>query len=147
MGPPQPASGYHESGLLTTLLDGVNGRRLTISSASKADAEDIWSYHVALSLPEGKVETVVWDLGDGLARFLRELADGWAGFDGVKEFSSLEGQLSLSCRHDGRGTVECVVAVGQLEPPTWDLKADVDFGAGAHLERIAHDAEKFVARR
>jgi hypothetical protein len=91
--------------------------------------------------------TSVWDNRDGLDRFLRELADAWAGFDGVKELSSFEGQLELSCRHNGRGTAECAVALGRPNAPFWLLQADMEFGAGAHLERLASDAEGFSSRR
>jgi hypothetical protein len=128
-------------------LDGINGRRLTLSDPSPPDRDDIWAYRALLTLPEGSVETKVWDSGDALAKFLSELAEAWQGFDGVREFSSLEGQLAFSCKHDGRGTVECTVSLGRLEPPVWNLEAAMDFGAGAHLERIAHDAAEFVSRR
>jgi Family of unknown function (DUF6228) len=115
------------------VLDGVNGRRITLSEFRHQDQDGIWSYRAVLSLPDGSVQTKVWDIGDGLVKFLRELADAWPGFEGVKEFSSLEGQLVLSCRHDGRGTVECTVSLGRLESPVWNLTAQVDFGAGAIL--------------
>jgi hypothetical protein len=128
-------------------LDGENGRHLRLSNPTPWDSEDIWSYDAELSLAEVTVRTTIWDHGDQLARFLRQLADGWAGFDGVMEFSSLEGQLALSCRHDGRGTVECRVTLGRLNPPFWRLQADGEFGAGAHLERLASDAEAFLTRR
>jgi Family of unknown function (DUF6228) len=127
------------------VLDGVNGRRITLSEPGHQDQDGIWSYRAVLSLPDGSVETKVWDIGDGLVKFLRELADAWQGFEGTKEFSSLEGQLVLSCRHDGRGTVECTLSLGRLEPPVWNLTAEIDFGAGAHLDRIARDAAGFVA--
>lgn len=129
------------------VLDGVNGRRLTLSEPGPRDEDDIWYYLAVLTLAEGCVEAKVWDSGDALAKFLRELADAWQGFDGVREFSSLEGQLALSCRHDDRGTVECRVSLGQLNPPVWNLTAALDFGAGAHLDRIAEDAVEFVGRR
>jgi hypothetical protein len=35
------------------------------------------------------------------------------------------------------------VTVGQPWPPEWSMSADLDFGAGAHLERIADDLEQF----
>jgi hypothetical protein len=125
------------------VLDGVNGRRLVLSDPRPPDEDEIWSYTASLTLPVGQVTTEVWDAGTGLATFLRELADAWRGFDGIKEFHALEGQFSLECRHDGRGTVNCVVYLGQPEPPAWTVIAEIDFGAGAHLERIASQAEAF----
>ncbi len=128
-------------------LDGENGRHLRLSNPTSWDSEDIWRYDAELSLADGMARATIWDHGNGLARFLRELADAWAGFDGVREFSSLEGQLELSCRHDGRGTVECTVTLGQPNDPFWRFQADLEFGAGAHLERLAGDAEAFSRRR
>lgn len=127
------------------LLDGVNGRRLILFNPRKPDVDGIWSYRAALIFPNGKSEAEILDLGEGLAFFLRDLADAWTGFDGIREFTSLERQMSLSCQHDGIGTVYCMVILGQREPPTWELRVEIDFGSGAHLERIARDAAQFVA--
>jgi hypothetical protein len=59
----------------------------------------------------------------------------------VKEYASLEGDLALSCRHDGLGTVECEVTVRQPSPPEWSIHAVLAFGAGAHLDRVADAVE------
>lgn len=120
--------GWHADWMPELVLDGVNGRSLTLSEPTARDPDGIWSYRAALALPEGHGETMVWDIGDDLATYLHELAEAWEGFEGVKEFNSLEGQLSLVCRHDGRGSVECTATVGQQEPSTWNLSAYIDFG-------------------
>jgi hypothetical protein len=80
-----------------------------------------------------------------LAPFIRSLADAWKGFEGTREYASLEGQLVLSCQHDGMGTVSCAVTVCQPWPPEWSMQAVLRFGAGAHLERLAGDVDAFVA--
>jgi hypothetical protein len=51
--------------------------------------------------------------------------------------------VRLSCRHDGLGTVECNVTVRQPEPPEWSMRAVLDFGAGAHIDRVAAAVETF----
>jgi Family of unknown function (DUF6228) len=136
------------SGRVTELvLDGMNGRRVRLWAAQPPDADEIWSYQVSVQMPEGHLQVRVWDSGVDLARFLRELADAWRGFDGVKSYQSLEGQFALDCQHDGKGTVECVLTLRRPGPPEWTLSAAVDFGSGAHLDRIALDAEDFVRRR
>jgi hypothetical protein len=99
---------------------------------------------VTLSLPEGDVTTEVWEMGTGLGPYFRDLANSWQGFEGSKDYSSLEGQFGLSCRHDGRGTVTCSVTLRQPAPPEWSVKAVLDFGAGAHLERLADEVESFL---
>ncbi|HUB37676.1 MAG TPA: DUF6228 family protein [Streptosporangiaceae bacterium] len=99
------------------VLDGMNGRRVTLSDAQPPDADQIWSYHVLVELPEGHLQVLVWDSEVGLARFLRELADASHGFDGVNSFQSIEGQFTLACRHDGKGAVECVLTLRRPGPP------------------------------
>jgi hypothetical protein len=125
-------------------LDGMNGRSLTLRIDQGRDVDAIWRYVAVLSLPQGSVTSEVWDCGSGLAAFVRDIASGWRGFEGLKEYANLEGQLHLSCRHDGKGTVECKVALRQPEPPEWSFEAVLQFGAGAHLERLADEVEAFV---
>jgi hypothetical protein len=83
-------------------------------------------------------------MGVGLGRFFRDLANRWQGFDGSKNYGTMEGQLDLSCQHDGRGTVTCMVTLRQPQPPEWSVKAELDFGAGAHLDRLANEVEAFM---
>ena len=83
----------------------------------------------------------VWVYRTGLPQFIRELADAWKGFEGVREYASTEGHLALACEHDGLGTVVFRVTVGQLWDPEWSMCAVLTFGAGAHLEQLASDAE------
>jgi hypothetical protein len=73
-----------------------------------------------------------------------DLANSWRGFDGARDYRSLEGQLGFSCRHDGRGTVMCKVTLRQPAPPEWSVETTLDFGAGAHLERLADEVEAFL---
>jgi hypothetical protein len=66
-----------------------------------------------------------------------------AGWEGVKEYASLEGQLSLLAEHDGLGTVTIKVTVRQPWPPDWSFEAELEFGSGAHLEGIAREVAAF----
>jgi hypothetical protein len=77
--------------------------------------------------------------------YFREIAEAWQGFDGVREYASLEGQLQLACRHDGKGIVECRVALRHPAPEGWSFEAALEIGAGAHADRIAAGVEGFVA--
>jgi hypothetical protein len=72
------------------------------------------------------------------------LAESWRDFDGLKEYLSLEGELRIACTHDGRATVQRAVTVRQPGPPKWSLTAELQFGAGAHLKRIADAVETFA---
>ena len=125
------------------VLTGMEGHKVSLRSARPSDAEGMWQYVAALSVPGGEITTEVWDYKRGLGRFFRELADAWKGFKGVKEYASLEGELLIRCRHDGKGTVECEFTLRHPEPPAWRFEAGLQFGAGAHLDEIADEVEGF----
>ncbi|MGO9558648.1 MAG: DUF6228 family protein [Acidimicrobiales bacterium] len=124
----------------TTLID-IAGRKLTLGTDRQPDSDGVWAYRATLAVPEGTVTTDVWDIGNGLATFVREVADAWQGFEGTKEFSSLEGQLELSCQHDGVGTVVCIVRLRRPQPPEWRFEAVLQLGAGAQLDEFASEIE------
>lgn len=125
-------------------LTAGNGRTLTLEHISDPDNESVWSYHATLAVPgAGTMTTVVHDHGRLLAGYIRELADAWSGFDGTKSFASLEGQLTIDARHDGLGTVLCLIHLRQPWLPEWDLSASFDLGASAHLDRLANEIEMF----
>src|SRR5579862_2680012 len=60
---------------------------------------------------------------------------------GADVYSSFEGELRLSCRHDGKGLVQVNVTLGTSQPPKWSLSATMTLGAGAHLEGIADEID------
>lgn len=125
-------------------ITSVEGRHLRFRQPAKSSDESMWSFSAALSTETAEASVAVWELGPGMASFFKELAAAWRGFDGTKEYGSLEGNLVLSCEHDGRGTVTCQVSLRQPWPPTWNLSAEMSFGAGAHLETIADEVAAFV---
>jgi hypothetical protein len=126
---------------MTAVFDGSSGRRLTLENRA-GPADDVM-YEARLSTEAGECSAVVWEYNSGLAAFVRALADDWRGFEGERRYATIEGQLTLTCRHDGRGTVACRFELRQPWPPGWSMSADIDFGAGAHLERIATEVEQF----
>jgi hypothetical protein len=94
-------------------------------------------YTATLDLESGTTSRVVHEYGNGLPTFFADLAASWRGWDGTKSYHSLEGELALSAVHDGLGTVELMVTIGQPWPPEWSTTASVDLGAGAHLQNLA----------
>jgi hypothetical protein len=105
-------------------------------------AEEPWTFSAELVLPLASARATVWEYGPGPGPF-RSLANDWRGWDGERSYPSLEGQLHLSCRHDGKGLVEIRVTLRSPEPPKWSLSATINLGAGAHLERAADEIELF----
>ena len=80
----------------------------------------------------------------GIARIFREAANSWRGWSGVKTWCSIEGELTLSLKHDALGHVAMEVSVhhdsGNLDP--WRLRAEIGLEAG-QLERLASEAQRF----
>ena len=124
-------------------IDSVEGRSLRVWNPGPMDADRIWAYDAEFHHGGGIASLRLWDYGDGLAAFFADLAAAWRGFDGDREWTSCEGNLDLTCRHDGVGSVICEVTLREPAGPTWSVTAQMTFGAGAHLERIAHDLSRF----
>ena len=78
----------------------------------------------------------------GLAALFTELAEDWRGWDGERVWLSLEGEFAARATHNGLGTVELVVTLGEPEPKAtgmWSVQASLFLDAGS-LERIAKEA-------
>lgn len=124
-------------------LDAEQGRNLRLTRTHAPDSEYVSGFEARLTIPEGAIETNVYEHREWLAEYFADLAANWRGWEGVKEYASLEGQLSLNATHDGLGTVTIRVVLGQPWPPEWSFEAELAFGAGAHLERLAHELGAF----
>lgn len=61
----------------------------------------------------------------------------------MKTYSSLEGELSLSCTHDRMGAVNCIATLRRSSPPIWTLDVELSWGAGSHVDRLSADIEAF----
>ena len=123
------------------------GGVLTLRSIDGGDtAEGFW-YKATLALPTAEATVKVFDFNDGLAGFARGLADAWAGFNGRREWCSLDGEFRITCTHNGLGAVECSVTLCEPSPPEWLLRASLTLGAGAHLDRVANDLLEFFGDR
>ena len=71
------------------------------------------------------------DLATTLADFLASLGRDWRGWDGEREWESLEGDIRLRARHNGLGTVELRVALYKYEEPSWSAAGILTLDAGA----------------
>jgi hypothetical protein len=125
-------------------LTAENGRTLRLFDVVRENDGLVSTFAATLSVPGGSVTTTVHEFGTSLHRFFRELADDWSGFEDVKSFTSLEGELWIKARHDGVGTIYCEVHLRQPAPPEWELSAELDFGAGAQVAAIADQVERLL---
>lgn len=131
-------------GLVETTLTAENGRMLRLSNVVREGDGSVVSFDATLSVPGGSVTTTVYEFGTWFHRFFRQMADDWRGFEDVKSYASLEGELWIEARHDGVGTIFCEVHLRQPTPPEWELSAALDFGAGAQVGAIASELERLM---
>lgn len=132
--------------IVEVVIQSIEGRRLILSHPSPGSDEDLWSFTATLETETAKARVGVWDDGIGLAEFFAGLAEAWRGFEGERTYDSLEGNLSISCCHDRRGSIVCEMTVAQPSPPSWSLSAEMTLGGGAHVAEIASSVSAFVER-
>lgn len=80
-----------------------------------------------------------------LGALLDELAESWMGWEGPKVWRSVEGELSLTFRHDGIGqvTLEACLNPRANGGPSWSLATKLTVDPGA-LGSIAADARRLL---
>ena len=81
-------------------------------------------------------------LSAGLGEFFAGLAASWTGWAGVREWGSLEGELTLRAESDRTGHVYLTVRLRRGAPPEWEVEAALVLEAG-QLERLAAAARAF----
>ena len=134
------------SSLPMPTLTGQNGRRLLLDLPVATSLEQpSWAFMASLEMESGTVTNGVHEFGDGLVLFFRDLASSWRGWDGEKEYASLEGGLAISATHDGLGTVSLRVQLRQPWPPEWSAEAVLDVGVDADLEAQVRSIDEWVS--
>ena len=88
----------------------------------------------------------VWDF-DGwsaLLSFFEGLAVNWRGWDGNKNFDSLEGDFRLSAKHDGH--VRLSFELGEFDRPTpWAAKGELTLDPGEELTEAVEALRRLLA--
>ena len=80
--------------------------------------------------------------GPTLAQFFRELANSWRGWNGGKKWTSLEGELSLVCLHDGVGHISVDLMLRKLGE--WTAETVIEITAG-DIENVANNISEFFS--
>ena len=78
----------------------------------------------------------------GLADFFGGIAADWTGWEGVREWSSLEGELALDAESDRTGHVHLRVGLRCGAPPEWETHAGLLLESG-QLDQLASAAQGF----
>ena len=83
-----------------------------------------------------------------IASFFDELANGWRGWEGVREWESLEGDLKIQARH-AYGHVLFRITVRHGGPgwgnDGWTATADLTIDPGEQLSNVASDIRSLAA--
>jgi hypothetical protein len=85
----------------------------------------------------GTIELEGWGGGaSGLVAFFDEMASGWRGWHGRREWRDDGGSVSMSASHDGIGTIALRVLVmpfqwSEEQPGSWRLEAVVALDPGS----------------
>ena len=75
--------------------------------------------------------------------FFEDLAENWKGFDGEKQWSSLEGEFSLICISDSLGHFALEVTIRDNEDTQYARKTI--FIESGQLEKIALEVKNFFS--
>jgi hypothetical protein len=79
-----------------------------------------------------------------LASFFEDLAANWKGWEGTKEWSSVEGDFNLSCDSDSLGHIAMKVTLKSgLYEDDWCVLVVINIDAG-QLEEIAGKVKEFL---
>jgi|SRR5205823_4844063 len=79
-----------------------------------------------------------------LAQFFDDLAVNWRGWVGARDWSSLEGEIKISCTSDKLGHVEMGILLrSSLLPLNWEASGTLIVEAG-QLESVARAVRKFL---
>ncbi|MFC4013934.1 DUF6228 family protein [Nonomuraea purpurea] len=95
-----------------------------------------------------KIDGLYANLDCTLAGFMEGLVVEWRGWNGVRTWTSLERELALDARHDGRGHVSLGVTLRapglDLDDTAWSARSVFVLEAGEELTRLAADLSYFL---
>lgn len=79
-------------------------------------------------------------MDNSLAKFLNGIAKKWRGWNNEEKWTSLEGEFSLACKHDGLGHVEIEATL--CKPGGWIVQNTFHLLAG-ELDTLAGNVIQF----
>lgn len=110
-------------------------------------AEGAEYYRVTLKAKDIIVSAKVYAFEpyNNLSQFFNDLAAHWRGWNGEKQWSSLEGEFTLKCESDSCGHVSMdVVLKSGLYEDDWSVQTGISIDAG-QLEEIAANVKQFFS--
>lgn len=107
------------------------------------------SYVIELEAIDFRAKTRVENPGYGHppSQLLEELAVSWTGWQGIKRWRAMEGELELEATSDRLGHVTLTVTIPKsADQGQWSARVEITIEAG-QLERLAAEAGAFFERR
>jgi Family of unknown function (DUF6228) len=132
------------------LGSGSNGT-LTLSGPNRGEGGELSSIVATLEV-EGlraskRINVHYATCMDELIAYLDDLAEHWQGWNSVKIYQSLEGDLTLNARHDGTGHVLLDVELKRNHPSHgWSANGQIVTDPGAQMNEAASAAHIVLAR-
>ena len=85
---------------------------------------------------------------ENLRDFLVALEKDWRGWRGARSWTSMEGEMTVEARHDGRGHVSLAITLRRADlnhtPDAWSARVVVTVEAGEELRRVADAADRLL---
>lgn len=81
-----------------------------------------------------------------LVLFFNDLSAQWRGWTGSKNYASLEGDLQISARHDGRVSLDFEISQKSV-PRGWSLAGVLLLDPGEELSNVAQEIQSFFSAR
>jgi hypothetical protein len=111
------------------------GDRLVI----EPDRPDYWT--ATLDCSELHARRTFYEINiDSLPHFLAGLAAGWRGWEGERNWQSLESDVELTATHNGLGTIALAVTLRNDVSSGWNARALLTLDAGTALDQLAREA-------
>ena len=86
----------------------------------------------------------LYDDNSSLLKLFENLGQNWKGWEGVKSWSSLEGDFTLSCSADKLGHVFMAIElVNRTVEPNWTIKTSLQIDSGS-LETVLSQAKSLL---
>jgi hypothetical protein len=110
----------------------------------------IWVVHSEIYDDGMSAKTSVTLAGEetDLGTFFQRLADDWRGWEGAREWRSLEGEMAIDARHDGRGHVAIGVTLRRARESyaddAWSARVVFTVDAGEEMTRLASDVRDLL---
>ncbi len=125
---------------------GFGDSQLTFHSPEPADASrPVEHFMATLTLPGLQASAQIYTfMSESLPKLFNDMAADWSGWEGEKMWESFEGDIRLSCSHDGHSyvNVEIHLRVQNSIHNMWNVEGTVRVEPGT-LDSLAKHAGRF----